>query len=215
MSLTLPTETGGGDFTPPPEGTHPARCYRVVDLGTQQVEWMGTTKQQHKILVSWELPTELMEDAGLPFTIHERYTLSSSEKSNLRPMLEGWRGKKFEDSDFGEGGFHMRKLIGVPCLLTLVHSINNGKTYANVRGVVKPPKGMEVPTQINPSAFVSLDPEEFDQAAYDTLSDNLKQTIFKSPQYQQILNPVSAVQAPLGTEGGNGSAAEPFGDVPF
>src|SRR5690606_36452002 len=134
----------GGDFTPPPEGTHPARCYRVIDLGTQQVEFKGTQKRQHMILLSWELPTERMDD-GRPFTIHQRYTFSSSDKSHFRNHLESWRGKKFEGRDYAPGGFDVSKLVGVPCLVTVVHDRNGDNTYANVTGIVRLPKGMEVP----------------------------------------------------------------------
>ena len=62
-------------FELPPAGTHLATCYRVVDLGTQNSNYMGQVKRQHKILLSWELPDELMAD-GRPFTIGQRYTWS-------------------------------------------------------------------------------------------------------------------------------------------
>ena len=46
-------------------------------------------------------------------SIHPKYTLSMSEKANLRKHLETWRGKAFTEADFGPGGFNMAKLLGV------------------------------------------------------------------------------------------------------
>ena len=42
-----------------PAGSHLGRCYRIVDLGSQKVEYMGETKVQRKIMLSWELFQEL------------------------------------------------------------------------------------------------------------------------------------------------------------
>lgn len=184
MALYMP-KPNDNDFAPPPAGTHPARCYRVVDLGTQQVNWQGEVKHQHKVMISWELPTEKMED-GQPFSIHQRYTFSSSEKARLRKDLESWRGKKFTEADFGPGGFHIKKLLGVPCLLSVVHTEKNDRTYANISAISAPMKDYPVPEQINQSVFLSLDPEEFDAEVFRNLSDSLRDVIRKSPEYQEI-----------------------------
>jgi hypothetical protein len=181
MYLPKPNET---DFTPPPAGTHLATCYRVIDLGTQLTEFQGQQKKQHKIMISWELPNEPMED-GTPFSVHQRYTFSMSEKANLRHHLEAWRGKPFVDSDFGQGGFQIEKIIGAGCMLNVLHATKNGKTYANITAVMSLPKGTKAAPLINKPAFLSLD--EFDQSAFDGLSQGLRDVITKSPEYQTIL----------------------------
>jgi hypothetical protein len=173
------------NFVPPPEGTHRALCYRVIDLGTQPVEWQGVTKHQHKVLVSWELSDELMED-GQPFTVHQRYTFSSSEKSNFRKHLEAWRGKRFEDSDFGPGGFDIKNVIGVPCLLSLLHTVKDNKTWANISGITPLLKSMEKPAAINDSVYLSLDPGEFNVNTFSDLSEGLQDTIRRSPEYAEL-----------------------------
>lgn len=180
-------ESTGGDFAPPPEGTHRAVCYRVVDLGTQTSDWQGEKKHQHKVLISWELPDELMaegEHAGKPFTIHKRYTLSGHENSNMRKDLESWRGKKFQDSDFGPSGFQIQSVIGAPCMLQVLHNTNNGNTYANVDSIMQLPKGMDKPEPINAGLYFSLD--DFDQAIFDGLSNGVKKAIESSPEYQKM-----------------------------
>jgi hypothetical protein len=41
---------------------------------------------------------------------------------------------------------------------------------------------------VNPTLFFSLEPEEFDQATYNSLSDGLKGLIEKSPEYRSVTN---------------------------
>ena len=127
-----------------------------------------------------------MED-GRPFVIGRRYTLSSHEKSTLRKDLESWRGKPFKDSDFGsDGDFDIQNVIGAACFLNVVHNENDGKTYANIEAVAALPKGTAPPTLVNESVYLSLEPGEFSADAYERLSDRMKETIAKSPEYQQL-----------------------------
>lgn len=203
--MHLPSNSGG-DFTPPPAGTHLSICYRVIDLGTQQVDWQGQTKRQHKIMLSWEIPDEKMED-GRPFTISQRYTFSSSDKSTFRQHLEAWRGAPFKDSDFGPGGFDVRNLIGKACLLTIVHKHDNGKVYANIASVSKPMKGMTVPPLTNETVYFSL--STFDSAVFGKLSDGLKTVIQKSPEYQE------AVRTSNEPPPHNGAPADLDDEIPF
>jgi hypothetical protein len=184
--MDLPVPNANTDFLPPPAGTFSAVCYRFLDLGTQDTTFQGKPKQQHKVLIGWEVDEKM--DDGRPFTISNRYTWSMSEKANLRKDLESWRGLAFKESDFGPGGFNVKRLLGAPCMLTVVHTEKDGKTYANIRAISKLPKGMTPLHQENPLTFLSLEPEEFDRAIYDALSDGLKQMIAKSPEYQRIAN---------------------------
>jgi hypothetical protein len=174
----MPEETGG-DFELTPEGSHTATCYRVIDLGTQETTYEGKVKQQHKVLIAWELTDEPMSD-GRPHTMQKRYTLSSSEKATLRKDLESWRGRKFTKEELGK--FDISRLLNVPCLMSVTHTENDGKTYANVAAVMAMPKGIKGPPLVN-EAF-RFDLSNFDQAVFNKLSDHLKEIIKKSPEYQ-------------------------------
>lgn len=183
------------DFENPPVGTWPGRCYRFVDLGTQMTKFNDEEpKPVHLIMLSWELDTEQKMADGRPFTTSRRYTFSSSEKSNFRKDLETWRGAKMTDADFGPEGFDVAKLINQPCLLSLALS-KDGK-YVNVNGVLKPMKGMTIPELTNPTVFLSLDRGEFSQSVFDKLSDNIKDTIKKSPEWHELQRPAGARPAP-------------------
>jgi len=73
MPLTAPV---GGDFELPPEDTHIARCYRVIDMGTTLNPTFNV--RQHKVMLSWELPECLMKKVStlvspFPSTRHIPY----------------------------------------------------------------------------------------------------------------------------------------------
>lgn len=175
---------GGSDFAPPPAGTHLGVCYRFVDLGTQEGEWQGKKTHYRKVLVSWELPDERMDD-GRPLTFHQRYTWSTSEKARIRQDLEAWRGKAFSDEDFfGPRPFSFKSILGKACLLSLVHNTSGGKTYANLRGIAKLPKNSTAPAPSNELVYFDLD--EYDVNVFDKLSEGLRATIMRSPEWQEL-----------------------------
>jgi hypothetical protein len=188
---TLP-RPNDSKFLPVPEGNHVAACYRIVDFGTQTILFSGKEKKQHKILISWEIPDEKMED-GRPFTIGQRFTWSMSKKATLRKSLESWRGLPFNEADFGVGGFDIKKLLGAGCMLNVVHQHEDGDTYANIASIARLPKGIFAPKPTNPYTFIWLTPEEFDVPSYNALTDKMKEIIMKSPEYQAILNPAAPV----------------------
>ena len=81
----------------PPEGTHIARCVRIIHIGTIKEEYMGEMKDMNKIDLTFELVDETYlfkegEDAK-PFVVSKEYTLSMGEKANLRKLVEGIIGK--------------------------------------------------------------------------------------------------------------------------
>jgi hypothetical protein len=140
--------TGGNatTFKPAPAGVHTGVCCDVVDMGLLEVTYAGQTKKQHKVRLVWQIE-ELMDD-GKPFIVQKRYTLSLHEKSNLRLDLQSWRGRAFTEDELR--GFDLEKLIGVNCMLNIVHTQKGGETYANVTAVMPLKKNM-------PSIVVSKD----------------------------------------------------------
>ncbi len=143
-------DTGGGDFSLVPQGTHIAVCNMVVDLGLQKTTYLGQETIKHQCYIRWEIPDERVEWTTKegepkegPMSIGKTYTLSLSEKANLRKDLEAWRGKNFTDDELK--GFDLLKLLGVPCMLTVTHADKQGKIYANIKGISGIPKAMPRP----------------------------------------------------------------------
>lgn len=144
---TYASDTGGGkDFDPVPEGSHLAVCDMFVDLGMQDSNFGA----KHKIYLRWQIPSLRMEwekdgekHEG-PMAIGGQYTLSLSEKSNLRPMLQSWRGQAFTPEELKR--FDVTTILGKPCMLSVVHKPKEGGgVYANVGTVMKLPKGVPAP----------------------------------------------------------------------
>lgn len=176
------TATGSNkEFKPVPEGNHMARCYRVIDLGTQDVEFQGEPKLMHKVLIAWELSgeaddgTPLQTDSGEPFTVSKQYTLSLSKKANLRADLESWRGKAFTDDELK--GFDISQLLGAYCMVTVKHDKKNDKTYTNVASVARWPaalKNAKFPAKYANQVF---DVDNPDMEMFETFPDWLKEKI--------------------------------------
>ena len=179
-------ETGGGmEFEQAPTGAHIGICIRIVDLGTQKNEYQGQVNYKREGLFTWELPSNLMtsgEQAGKPFVVSKFYTLSLSEKANLRKDLAAWRGRDFTPEELA--GFDPKNVLGKACMLNLIANAK-GKTIIN--GVMQLPKGFPVPAQVNPNVYFSL--EEFKQETFDGLSKGIKEIIERSPEYQKLKTP--------------------------
>lgn len=176
-------KTGGEDFAPLPEGSHAARCVQFVTLGTQRKEWQGQVKEQFQVRITWEIPNERMQNEDAPMVISKTYTASLGEKANLRKDLEAWRGKKFTEAELD--GWDASQLLGKACLIAVVHTEKNGRTYANVNSIMPLPKGMTCPPQENESIFFDL--EEFDPEVFGKLSKYTQELIQKSPEYAEAV----------------------------
>jgi len=183
MPLYLPPKSA--EYEDAPEGAHIGICYRVIDLGTQETTYLGQAKKSHLILIGWELPDERMMD-GRPFTVHKRYTYSSSGKSNLRKDLESWRGAKFTDEDFGV--FDLGRLLGVGCMVSIVKEDKGEKTYTNVQTIMRLPKGSNAGKPTNPTLCLSLNDRPFDWAGYKSLTERMREMIARAPEYQAAKN---------------------------
>jgi hypothetical protein len=186
------SDSGGGDFAEAPAGNHIARCVALIDLGTQHGEYQGKPVIRNQVLIKWELCNEHMED-GRPFTVGRFYTNSLSEKSNLRPDLESWRGRPFTPEELVK--FDLQMVLGAPCMVQVVH---NDKKKARVASIASMPNGMKAPNAVNKPTAFWLD--EWDLEAYEALPDGLKKIIQQSDEYKAIHMPVTRETAMEGIQ---------------
>lgn len=94
----------------------------------------------------FEVPGEVIEIDGkpAPMTIQREYTLSLSEKANLRHDLESWRGRQFTQEELD--GFAVEKVLGQPCMLSVIHkTTTKNKLYGAISGISGIPKGVTCP----------------------------------------------------------------------
>lgn len=208
--MPIVPKPGESSFAPPPAGTHPAACYRVIDLGTQETNYQGQAKKSHRLMVTWELFSEERMTDGRPFSLSKTYTWSMHEKSTLRKDLESWRGRSFTDADFdAHDGFRIEKLLGVPCLLTVIHETKGDDVRATIKAVSKLPKQMTVGGPENPKTFLWLSADEFSREAFAALSPRLQETIMKSPEYKAVVTGKPVETKPLDP------GHDPDDEIPF
>lgn len=184
MSLNV-LKTTNKIFEPVARGNHVARLIQIIDLGTQTVEWKGETKQQYKIRLTWELCNELKEFDGVkkPQVIGATYTLSMGSKAKLRPIIEGMLGTSLSDSEAADWGRQrFEKLLGMPCMLNVIHTEKGDKTYANIASVAPVPKGVTVPEQFNENFIFEL--EDKDTEIFEMLPKFLQEMVMKSEEAQ-------------------------------
>jgi hypothetical protein len=105
---------------------------------------MGQVKYLHKVMLGWEIhgsdemgePLKMKD--GRPFAIFKNYTLSWSEKANLRLDLQSWRGRQFSQEEMRR--FDLKNVLGAWCMLNIIDRVgNDGKTYTNVNGITPVP----------------------------------------------------------------------------
>jgi len=185
----------GGDFEKCPSGMHLARCYRIVDLGTQKKTFQGTTTFKPLLKIFWEIHGTddngqpiLMKD-GRPFSADQDYTRSWSEKSNLRIMLQSWRGKPFSAEESRR--LELETVLGKWCMLNIIHneSKKNGRIYANVNSVSPVPSLIiknGFPNPFNKTEIFDL--KNPNMEVFEGFYDFLKQTIMASPEWQKLDN---------------------------
>jgi hypothetical protein len=135
-------------------GMHPATCIWVVDMGLQHNNY--SDNDQYKVYLQFEVDETIKIDgADKPMVIGNKYTLSLHEKSNLRKVLEGWRGKPFTEED--EKGFDIKSFLGIPCILNVTHNVKDGTTYANIASINPVMKGVTVEPPKNELIHFDMD----------------------------------------------------------
>ena len=181
---------GGGDFTPVPQGMHLARCYRVVDLGTQESTYLGTVKHLPKVMLQFEVHGEddegkpIVTSKGEPMSISKNFTLSLAEMATLRKDLQTWRGREFTPEELR--GFELKNVLGAWAMISVIKAMgSNGKEYTNIAAIMSVPPAIKkggMPEGYNDLKLFSID--EPDMALFDSFSNGLREKIQKSPEWQ-------------------------------
>lgn len=217
MGLTVSASSGGGNFVQVPAGVHLARCYRIIDLGTQKTTYMGQSKMSPKVLFQFEVHTEdddgtpLLTQDGKPLSISKQYTLSLGENAIMRRDLQSWRGKGFTPEELKM--FELENVLGQWCMINVVHTSKDDKTYANIDSITPVPAAMKkngLPEGANPPVIFSI--RSADMAVFDTFSDYIKDKIKSSPEWETWGSQATTSEAPAE----KGADFDDFeSDIPF
>ena len=169
----------------PPAGSHVARVYQVIDLGTHESEWEGVKRDRGLVRLSFELCNEKVvfdeEKGEQPFSVHTRnLTNSMHEKSKLRPLVEGITGALKEEE---ANGFDLSSLIGLDCLVNIELNEYKGNKYANIKSTAPVPKGMEVPKLVNTPLVFDVD--TYSQEDLEKLPSFLQDKVKESKEVKE------------------------------
>ena len=174
-----------------PVGTHEARCYGLVDLGTHpRPDYLGKPKSPaQKIMFFFEFP-ELKkvfkeENGEEPMVKHTEFTFIFGDNSNLVKTLKPWIG----DPQL----FDLARCIGMPAQVKIVHTQGKkdpSKTYDNIETVAEmSPKLIKMlEKQHNPNMVFNIDEHGFDSKEFSALYEWLKKIIMESLEYKEYLN---------------------------
>jgi hypothetical protein len=166
-----------------------ARCYRIVDLGTQQSEYLGQVKNLPKVMLQFEVHGEddlgkpLVTAKGEPMTISKNFTLSLAEKATLRKDLQTWRGREFTAEELR--GFSIDNVLGAWAMIAITKSAgNNGQEYTNIANINAVPKAMKANLPEGHNKCVAFYIQTPDMELFETFSENLRAKIERSPEWQ-------------------------------
>jgi hypothetical protein len=123
-------------FSPMPEGLHVATCCDVIDLG----EVDGPYGRQFKVRFTFQIE-DVDPGTGRRYDAIATYHNTLHKKSNLRAMLEQWRGRKYSE-DEAKAGIDYEQCLGQGALIQVTHNeAADGRIFANLDAVLPLPKG--------------------------------------------------------------------------
>lgn len=167
-----------------PAGTHVARLYGIIHVGTNSFEFKGETKKSDKVRLTFELPGEMREfgeDKEMkPMSISREFGFSMGKKSHLRPFVEGMLGVALHDEE--AYAFDIEDLLGRCCLLSVAHTEKDGNTYSNINSASPLMKGMPEPTGINPTKVVDVNTATHEEI--EALPEFIRSKMKSSDEYR-------------------------------
>ena len=168
---------------PLPDGTYPANCIGVVELGTQYNERFKN--YQLKALFIFEISGETVgvkneagEEEQKPRWLSKEFTLSLDAKSNLAKTLTVWLGADVSEADdydvprarqpaFGDGSRRRKR----------------NRLYNNINAIISPPKGMTPPPAVSEQILFEFD--SWDDKVFDALPEWIRAKITRSTEYSE------------------------------
>lgn len=183
------TNSGGNHVQQEPieAGTYPARVVQVIDLGVQeQKPFQGKDKPPvQMIMVGYELTDEFCKDENgkdvedKPRWISEEFPLYSLQADKAKSTL---RYNAIDPTDSCDGDF--TRLVGLPCLLTIIKRPSGDRVYNNVHSVstVRQRDADRMPQLVNTPKVFLLD--EPDMEVFGALPQWLQEKIKKNLHYK-------------------------------
>lgn len=145
-SSFMATSTAGSNYQSCPAGTHPATAIGVLHLGTHWETYKGQDARK-VVIMAIVFEIEYEEGSNLKRTwmcrsfnvgLDKQGKMVLGDKSNLKKMLAGWRGKGYAEGE----QIDISAVLNRDCLVGVVHDIKEEKTYARIDSVSMLPRGV-------------------------------------------------------------------------
>lgn len=173
MTMKFSTGGGGGDFKRLEPGSYAAVVDQLIFMGWQPGSAMFPAPKP-KLYVRFQVPGERTDD-DKPMVIGSTFTASMNAKAQLRKLIEGIRGAPFSDEEAAD--FDLTKLLGKPCLISVIETESGGKTYSNIQSASRLPKGMTPPVLEGQTVVYNNTRDSADTAVFRTLPEWLQKKI--------------------------------------
>lgn len=185
-----------------PAGSHLARNYAIIDIGTHMESYLGQPPtEKHKVILLWEFPQILhtfdQAKGPEPLSANQEYNFIGGDKSNLLNALRTWgRSPTLSKVD-------LKPYLGQYCTLGIIHKpkksdpsvihqrvADGGRAVSPIMDVFLPlkwhpeknPTGTIKP--FNPNVYFDLD--EFTWDAYNKLPKWIREKIAKSKEWPAV-----------------------------
>lgn len=157
MALKAENKGGSRGGDQPALSTHMGRLVGLIDIG-HQPSFLHNGKEipsSWKVEFTYELPNSLMQD-GRPHWVSEEVKVNDFEGKGITSTMMA-RVRTLDPTNESKDGKDLPKLLGKPCMVTLVPG-NNGfvrmKGQSCVGGI---PLGLEVPPLANEPFTFDMD----------------------------------------------------------
>lgn len=141
-------------------------------------------KSARKVRLVWEIAGETVtiDNKEMPRQIFKDFTASFDDRSNLRKMLQSWRGKPFTPEELKN--FDLPNLLGACCLLQLIHKTSErNNVYVAVENIMALPKGTAKPQASKTACFDLDDPKNY--GVFETLPRYTQEAIAQAEGFEQ------------------------------
>lgn len=186
------TGSSSSSFKSVPPGAHLARCYRIIDLGTQRTSSSAGATHRLEIALQFEVWAEdangnlLVADDGGPVVISKIYPLSLSENSALRKDLTSWRGREFSPVELR--GFALKSILGQWAMMVVAPAEGgDGDEHSSIISISGVPDEISkagLPPGHHKLAMFTI--AEADLDAFATFSKQIRDKIEDSPEWASL-----------------------------
>jgi hypothetical protein len=142
-----------------PVGLHHARCFSIIEIGTNEGTFNGKTVVIPKVVAQFEILDWNDGYGNIPI-VNQIYTISSHPKSRLRRVMELLKGRKFTSDELDE--IETKWMVGQHCILNIFHVESNGYTNAKIADVLPVSASTSLPDPVYPDRIFTVETPDLD-----------------------------------------------------